>query len=224
MHFTVQLSPEILAAAPGLRVVAVEADIDNAPTSDALWSELDRLAESMRLSGMKMEDVNKLPGIRPTRLAYKACGKDPNRYRPSAEALTRRIVKGMELYRTLTAIDFINLLSVRTGHSIGGFDADKIVGNTLILGVGREGEPFDAIGRGMLNIAGLPVYRDEYAAIGTPTSDCERTKLSRDTKHLLMLVNVYDAAADIPPLILDIRKLLASNGALITSLAEIKAK
>lgn len=223
MQFTVEFSPEILAAAPGLRVVAVEADIDNAPTSDSLWAELERQAESMRLSGMKMEDVNKLPGIHPTRLAYKACGKDPNRYRPSAEALTRRIVKGLELYRTLTAIDFINLLSVRTGHSIGGFDADKIVGSRLTLGVGRAGEPFEAIGRGTLNIAGLPVYRDEYAAIGTPTSDCERTKLSADTKHLLMLVNVYDNSADISTLISDIRNLLALNGATITSLKEIKA-
>lgn len=219
MRFTINLSPEILAAAPGLRVIAVEADIDNAPTTDALWDELQMQAENMRASGLKMEDVNKLPGIRPTRLAYKACGKEPNRYRPSAEALTRRIVKGMELYRTLMAIDLINLLSVRTGHSIGGFDADKIVGDSLTLGIGREGEPFEAIGRGTLNIAGLPVYRDGYAAIGTPTSDCERTKLSPGTKHLLMIVNVYDADTDIDELVLAIRTLFERYGCDIKSVS-----
>ncbi|MCM1452074.1 MAG: phenylalanine--tRNA ligase beta subunit-related protein [Clostridium sp.] len=192
-------SPEIVQAAPGLRVIAIEADIDNGPTSDALWHALCGKCAELRQS-IAIDQVNKLPGIQPTRVAYKACGKEPNRYRPSAEALARRAVKGMELYRTLAAIDLINLISLSTGHSIGGFDADKAQGPRLELGVGREGEPFEAIGRGPLNIAGLPAYRDALGAIGTPTSDCERTKLTPQTKRLLMLVNVYDAASDIDEL------------------------
>ena len=76
--------------------------------------------------------------------------------------------------------------------SIGGFDAGKIVGDTLVLGIGREGEAYEGIGRGPLNIAGLPVYRDNQGGIGTPTSDHERTKLTLSTTHLLALVNGYD--------------------------------
>lgn len=188
-------SPEIRAAAPDLRVLVVKADIANGPTSDALWAEIEARGAWLR-EHVKIDEVNKLPGIAPTRLAYKACGKEPNRYRPSAEALTRRMVKGVDLYRTLTAIDLINLISLLTGHSIGGFDADKVDGQALELGVGRAGEPFQAIGRGELNIEHLPVYRDATAAIGTPTSDCERTKLTPETRRLLMLVNVYDTASD----------------------------
>ena len=195
----IKFSPEIRAAAPLLRVLAVEAEIANGPTSQALWDEIEARGAWLR-SHLKMEEVNKLPGIAPTRQAYKACGKEPNRYRPSAEALTRRMVKGADLYRTLTAIDLINLISLITGHSIGGFDADKVDGDTLELGVGRAGEPFQAIGRGELNIEHLPVYRDSTAAIGTPTSDCERTKLTPDTTRLLMLVNVYDPDADMSAL------------------------
>lgn len=195
----IKFSPEIRTAAPHLRVLAVEADIANGPTSQALWDEIEARGAWLR-DHLKMEEVNKLPGIAPTRQAYKACGKEPNRYRPSAEALTRRMVKGADLYRTLTAIDLINLISLITGHSIGGFDADKIDGDTLELGVGRAGEPFQAIGRGELNIEHLPVYRDATAAIGTPTSDCERTKLTPETTRLLMLVNVYDADADMTAL------------------------
>lgn len=193
------LSDEIRAAAPGLRVLAVEAKTDNKPTPDSLWNELSALGARLHES-LAMEMVNKIPGIAATRTAYKRCGKEPNRYRPSAEALTRRMVKGLDLYRTLLAIDLINLISVTTGHSIGGFDADKIQGETLTLGVGREGEPFQAIGRGELNIACLPIYRDEESGIGTPTSDCERTKLTHGTTRLLMLVNVYDTEADIDSL------------------------
>ena len=88
-------------------------------------------------------------------------------------------------------VDLINLVSLRTGYSIGGFDADKIQGNHLELGIGRAGEPFEGIGRGVLNIEGLPVYRDALGGIGTPTSDDERTKMGLDTTHILALVNGY---------------------------------
>ena len=62
---------------------------------------------------------------------------------------------------------------------------------SLVLGVGREGEIYHGIGRGELNIAGLPVYRDAVGGIGTPTSDEERTKIGLDTTHLLMIINGY---------------------------------
>ena len=104
----------------------------------------------------------------------------------------RRTLKGHDLYRVSTLVDLINLASIRYGYSIGGFDADKIQGTRLTLGIGREGEPYEGIGRGPLNIQGLPVYRDEMGGIGTPTSDHERTKLSLETTRLLAIVNGYD--------------------------------
>ncbi|MDE6808377.1 MAG: hypothetical protein K2I98_08010, partial [Prevotella sp.] len=78
------------------------------------------------------------------------------------------------------------------GYSNGGFDAYKLVGPTLTLCIGREGEPYEGIGRGPLNIAGLPVYRDAVGGVGTPTSDHERTKMTLGTTHLVVLVNGYD--------------------------------
>ena len=127
-----------------------------------------------------------------TREAYRRCGKDPSRYRPSAEALMRRVLKNADLYQISTVVDLINLASLVYGYSIGGFDAGLIAGDTLTLGIGREGEPYEGIGRGALNIAGMPVYRDATGGVGTPTSDNERTKLSLATTHLLVIVNGYD--------------------------------
>jgi DNA/RNA-binding domain of Phe-tRNA-synthetase-like protein len=86
----------------------------------------------------------------------------------------------------------VNLASIAFGYSIGGFDAEMFVGDTLTLGIGREGEPYEGIGRGMLNIEGLPVYRDAKGGVGTPTSDNERTKITADTRHLMVLINGYD--------------------------------
>lgn len=186
----IKFDDNILASAPNFEVILIQAHISNPATDDALWHEIEVACADIRNS-FAMEQVRLRPAIDATRRVYKACGKDPNRYRPSAEALCRRAVKGLDLYRTDAVIDLINLLSLRTGHSIGGFDADKIAGDTLTLGVGHEGEPYDAIGRGMLNIAGLPVYRDAVGGIGTPTSDNERTKLSSDTEHLLVTINLY---------------------------------
>ena len=187
---TLVVSDEIRAKAPALRVLQIEAEIENPDTPEALWAELEALAADVH-GRYAMEMVNKRPAIAATRTAYKACGKEPNRYRPSSEALMRRMVKGLELYRTAAVIDLINLLSVACGHSIGGFDADRIYGDTVTLGIGREGEPYEAIGRGPLNIAGMPVWRDNTGGIGTPTSDNERTKLSPSTRRLLMIVNMY---------------------------------
>lgn len=182
--------PVIAAAAPALRTVTVEADVVNGDTPDDLWNLLMAEGEEIR-KHYDLPMINKRPAIAGTRDAYKALGKEPNRYRPSAEALCRRLVKGMELYRINTLVDVINLISVRTGYSIGGFDADLIQGDTLTLGAGREGEPFEGIGRGMLNIEHLPVYRDAVGGIGTPTSDNERTKLTTATRRLLMTINIY---------------------------------
>ena len=102
-----------------------------------------------------------------------------------------RIRKFVTQHQIDTLVDLINLVSIRYGYSIGGFDADKIQGDTLVLGIGKFGEPYEGIGRGELNIEGMPVYRDAMGGIGTPTSDNERTKLEAGTTHLLTIINGY---------------------------------
>jgi DNA/RNA-binding domain of Phe-tRNA-synthetase-like protein len=102
------------------------------------------------------------------------------------------VVQGKDLYQIDTLVDLINLASMKFGYSIGGFDADKFEGDTLTLGVGRKDEPYEGIGRGILNIEGMPVYRDSRGGVGTPTSDNERTKIELSTTHLFVIVNGYD--------------------------------
>lgn len=186
----IEIEDIIKNVAPQLQVVAIEADVINCDTPDDLWTELTQ--EALHIAQLyDLSQINKRPGIAATRAVYKALGKEPNRYRPSSEALCRRAVKGMELYRINVLVDIINLISMRSGYSIGGFDADCIQGDLLRLGAGRTGEVFNAIGRGQLNIEGLPLYRDAVGGIGTPTSDEERTKLSIATRRLLMCINIY---------------------------------
>ena len=172
---------------------SITANISNTQYSADLWSEIDTLGAEYRAT-LTTESLKDMTSIQATRRIYKLCGKDPSRYRPSGEALVRRVLQGKGLYQVDTLVDLINLASMKYGYSIGAFDADKFSGDTLTLGIGKEGEPYEGIGRGMINIAGLPVYRDAVGGVGTPTSDHERTKVSLSTTRLLVLVNGYDGS------------------------------
>ena len=191
MNFTFTISEEIRQACPEFVGAAVSVTFQNTEYSAPLWQEIGRFLADYRVR-FTVDSIKEMPSIQATRQAYKRCGKDPSRYRPSGEALVRRTLQGKDLYRVSTSVDLINLASIAYGYSIGGFDADKIQGATLTLGIGREGEPYEGIGRGPLNIAGLPVWRDELGGIGTPTSDNERTKMDLQTVRLLAIVNGYD--------------------------------
>lgn len=185
------VSEEIAAVCPGFVGACVDAEVENSPYCGELWDEIHQMEQDYR-NTLTADSLKEWPPIAATRAIYRKCGKDPSRYRPASEQLVRRMLQGKELYQIDTLVDLVNLASIGYGYSIGGFDADKFEGDTLTLGIGREGEPYEGIGRGSLNIAGLPVYRDARGGVGTPTSDNERTKITLSTTHLVVLVNGYD--------------------------------
>lgn len=186
----IKVLEEIRNACPQFAGMAVIATVKNTPYCEALWKKIDEFTALYRET-YTTDSIKEMATIRATREAYKKCGKDPSRYRPSGEALCRRILRGLPLYQIDTLVDLINLVSIRYGYSIGGFDSDKFEGDVLTLGIGKAGEPYEGIGRGELNIEGMPVYRDAIGGVGTPTSDHERTKLSLETTHLLTIINGY---------------------------------
>ena len=189
------VSKEIEQVCPDFVGACVEAKVVNSDYNSELWEEIHAISERFRAE-LTTETLKDVSGIAATRRIYRACGKDPSRYRPASEALVRRILQGKKLYQIDTLVDLINLASIAYGYSIGGFDADKMVGEQLTLGIGKADEPYEGIGRGVINIEGLPVYRDEIGGVGTPTSDHERTKITAQTTHLLVLINGYDGKED----------------------------
>jgi DNA/RNA-binding domain of Phe-tRNA-synthetase-like protein len=79
------------------------------------------------------------------------------------------------------------LVSITTGYSIGGYDAGKVVGD-VTFGIGVTNEIYSGIGRGELNIEGMPVFRDSIGAFGTPTSDSDRTSVTPGINRFLMII------------------------------------
>lgn len=170
---------------------AILARVQNNAYNAELWTDINDFITTYKASH-KMEDIKNNAAIKATREAYKILGKDPNRYRPSSESLCRRIIKEQSLYNVNTLVDLLNFVSMSSGYSIGGFDCDKIKGDTITLGIGKENEPYEGIGRGVLNIEFLPIYRDSEGGIGTPTSDNERTKLDLESTSLLTIINSFN--------------------------------
>lgn len=180
------ISQAIKKKLPDLTLGCIECDVVISEENSELWREIEAVCGTIGHSG-ELAEVGSHPAIRASRIAYRLCGKDPARYRLSSEALMRRVVKGHQLYRINNVVDLVNLISLKSGMSIGGYDVEKISGN-VIFDIGQKDEPYEAIGRGDLNITSLPVFRDSVSSFGSPTSDSVRTSVTGSTKRFLMII------------------------------------
>lgn len=127
------------------------------------------------------------PQIAATRAGYKALGKDPARYRGSAEALLRRVIAGKGLPGINAVVDVINLVSVESRLPVGLYDREHVSGEVAFR-AGRAGETYKGIGKYDLNLEGLPLFCDGLGPHGSPTSDSERTMVTAGTKEVMAIV------------------------------------
>jgi DNA/RNA-binding domain of Phe-tRNA-synthetase-like protein len=157
------------------------------PTPPALTTALEDGAE-VRMQELLGEAASSDPVIAKVRAGFKALGKDPSRYRPSSEALTRRVLAGKALYSVNNIVDCGNLVSLMTGVPTGCYDGACLQGNMLTLRPATAGESYAGIGRGEINLANLPVIADEDGAFGTPFSDSARTAVTEGTHDLKFIL------------------------------------
>ena len=106
--FEIKVSQEIKTACPVFAGAVVYAAVKNTAYSEGLWEEIHSFTEELT-TNTQMEDIKRQPVIAATREAYKRCGKDPGRYRPSAEALRRRLMRGIPLYQIDTLVDLMQI-------------------------------------------------------------------------------------------------------------------
>ena len=185
------ISPEISSIINNYHAGIIEAIVSNQPTSSQLSEEI-RSCSSWLQENFTTDSIKERSSIAATRAAYKAARKDPSRYRPSCEQLARRVLQGKDLYSISMLVDLGNLISLQSGYSVAVLDAAHIKGNTITFGIGRGGEDYEGIGRGPLNIAHLPVWRDELGSFATPTSDSVRTQCELTTEKILIIINGFD--------------------------------
>ena len=156
-------------------------------SSKELLQEIDDFSKELQNTIQKVPDIPKREEIAAARRAYRAFGKDPSRYRCSAEAMCRRIVQGKGLYHINNVVDCGNLFSIRTGYSLGIYDEEK-VGEKIIWRVAPEGTCYKGIGKDEINVEFLPVLEDENGPFGNPTSDSVCTRVTEETTEILAVV------------------------------------
>jgi DNA/RNA-binding domain of Phe-tRNA-synthetase-like protein len=182
VNISLELRKKCARAALG----CVEAQVETRSTTAELEEALRRCEErTARLADPRA--ILEAPAILATRSGYKALGKDPARYRGSAEALLRRVIAGKGLPRINTVVDVINLVSVESRLPIGLYDLDQVDG-PIEFRAGRPGETYKGIGKSDLNLEGLPLFADARGPHGSATSDSERTRVTETTKRVLAIM------------------------------------
>ena len=181
-----KIDDALKAKCPKTALGWVSALVEARPSPPALIAELNNCEQAI-LRVVEPRAVLESPQILATRAAYKALGKDPARYRGSAEALLRRVIAGKSLPRINAVVDIINLVSVESRLSIGLYDLGHVQGD-VVFRAGRAGETYKGIGKYDLNLEGLPLFCDALGPHGSPTSDSERTMVTSGTKRVLAVI------------------------------------
>jgi DNA/RNA-binding domain of Phe-tRNA-synthetase-like protein len=188
----VTIDAELKAKCPRTALGCVTARAEAGESPAGLDEEL-RACEERVLKLPEPRAMLEAAAILATRAAYKALGKDPSRYRGSAEALLRRVIAGKGLPRINAVVDVINLVSVESRLSIGTYDLRHVSGDTVFR-AGRAGETYKGIGKYDLNLEGLPVFCDALGPHGSPTSDSERTMVTAATKQVIAVIISFGGA------------------------------
>jgi DNA/RNA-binding domain of Phe-tRNA-synthetase-like protein len=181
----VSIDPALKAKCPRIALGCLAAGVESHATPPALEEEL-KSCERKILQLPDPRAVLESAAILATRSGYKALGKDPARYRGSAEALLRRVIAGKGLPRIHAVVDIINIVSVESRLPIGLYDLAHVQGD-ITFRAGRFGETYKGIGKYDLNLEGLPIFADDLGPHGSATSDSERTMVTPATKSVLAI-------------------------------------
>jgi DNA/RNA-binding domain of Phe-tRNA-synthetase-like protein len=120
------------------------------------------------------------PVIAAVRRLFREAGTDPTRYRPSSEALLRRLLKGEPLPAIHPLVDLNNCLSV--GLRVPSCVMEqRSFEPPVVLRRGEPGERMDSL-RGDFDLAGKPVLADALGPFGTPITDSHRVAVNAETR------------------------------------------
>ncbi len=163
---------------PGWTLAWVELTVD--PDSSAAHAALvETIARARARHGEALAPDH--PTVAAIRRLFRAAGSDPTRYRPSSEALLRRVLKGEDLAPIQPLVDLNNALSIDLA-----VPSCIMAANTLeppvVLRAGAPGETFESL-RGPFSLEGKPLLADAQGPLGTPITDSVRVKVQPETIH-----------------------------------------
>ncbi|XQY92537.1 B3/4 domain-containing protein [Metabacillus sp. HB246100] len=132
--------------------------------------------------------ITDIPAIQEWRKLFKAAGTDPNRYRPSNEALFRRVQKQQFVGTVNSAVDMNNFLSLQYQIPLGIYDRNKVAGDRITISIGEEHASYTAINEREISLSNKIVSLDSKGPFGSPYVDSKRTSVTTATKAAVHLI------------------------------------
>lgn len=186
---------EIAIGIPGVRLGFVEADgVTVGPASAELVREVDEECARVRRK-FTVEALAEAEAIVAVRTMFRKWGLDPSKYRPSSEALLRRVVQGKGLYSVSNVVDAGNLGSIETGWPYGVYNRAAISAE-ICLRLGAPGEKYEGIGKRVWHLEGRPVLADATGPFGSPISDSTRTQVREGVSEILAVIYAPATASE----------------------------
>jgi DNA/RNA-binding domain of Phe-tRNA-synthetase-like protein len=180
---------------PGVKLGAVEADgVRVAPVDAGLAERMDEACDRKRRE-FTVESLADAEAVRAVRAMFREWDMDPSKYRPSSEALLRRVVQGKGLYRVSNVVDSGNLGSIEVGWPFGCYDRAKIH-EPIVFRHGAPGESYEGIGKKMWHLEGRPVLADPEGPFGSPISDSTRSMITEAARDVLFVIYAPAGTAD----------------------------
>lgn len=200
MEYEINIDPGLYEVYPQIRLglLAFYGDVEE--SNNIFWSDMEKDILPVIRNNIEGKQWSDIPGIRGSRAAYKAFGRNPGRYRVSSEALLRRVRRNDKLYRVNSVVDVNNLISVQSGLSAGSYDLDRIQG-PIRFRKAEKGEGYTGIGKDFLDMENMLVLADDAGIFGSSMSDSTRAMVTEDSKRILMVIYCFENDLDLETLL-----------------------
>lgn len=184
----ITINPAITAKVDDFKVGFIQyTNMEAGPSPQMLKGRLQLFQESIFFD-LQEKNVTDIAGVAQWRDIFRKTGKDPNRYRPSAEALYRRVKKQNYLQTINSAIDLNNFFSLQYEVPIGIYNSDRLHGEKIELKIGSEGETYTGLNGRENSLENLIVATDDEGPFGSPFVDSDRATVGEETKNAVQVV------------------------------------
>lgn len=193
---------ELFSVYPEIRLGILRFHANVKAPDDRFWDYMNAEVLPEVRSCVEGKEWSEIPGIKGSRSAYKAFGRNPGRYRVSSEALIRRVRRGDELYHINSVVDVNNLISVKSGLSVGSYDLGQIHG-AIKLRKAEHGEGYTGIGKDFLDMENMLVLADDEGIFGSSMSDSTRAMVTDSATDILVVIYCFENNIDLDTLLCD---------------------
>ncbi|MFT8362898.1 MAG: phenylalanine--tRNA ligase beta subunit-related protein [Sporolactobacillus sp.] len=181
------ISPELREVIPDFQIgVIVYHRVTIAGTPAIIANKLPLYYQNIKLS-LAEQPVATIPGVAEWRRIFKAVGTDPSRYRPSQEALLRKIARDGAPHHVNSAVDLNNFFSVQHGIPMGIYNLGTLEPPIQLI-IGSEQDTYDALNGRQMSMANKIVAVDQQGAFGSPIVDSRRSALTESAEDALQMV------------------------------------